>query len=129
MVTHSAEELVKLVNEPERWSFLKSSGQKTPAHERPGQPDAQDGSHLPMSPCGHKVKTSEAPPIVMTSERDTENETEELGCELCGLECDSESELDNHMIRIHSAEDLVELVNTEQMIEEEGSQYLSEHDI
>ena len=42
----------------------------------------------------------------------------------CGLECDSESELADHMKRAYSAEDLVSKAS-----EEERSQYFSEHDL
>ena len=76
-------------------SFIYGLGQNTSAHERPGQPDAQNGSHSPVSPV-----------------------------DPCGLKCDSESELDDHMIRTHSAEDLVSKAS-----EEERSQYFSEHDL
>ena len=85
LVKHSPEELVKLVREPERWSFLYGSRQETSAHERPGQPDTQDGSHSPVPPG-----------------------------DPCGLECDSESELYDHMIRTHSAKDLVSKASEEE---------------
>ena len=41
--------------------------------EGPEQPNAQGGSHLPISPDGHQVKVNE----FMTSESKTEDETDE----------------------------------------------------
>ena len=67
---------------------LGHPSQQRGLHERPEQPDAQGGSRLQMSPSGHKVKTSESPHVVLTSERNTKCETDILRWDFCGFECD-----------------------------------------